>query len=351
MIIIAAALGLAVGRQFAPSAIPVQPALPPATADVIRTTLVDTRTVSGTLSYGEEVPITAVGAGTLTWIAPSGAVVERGGQLFKVDERPVVALYGSVPMFRTLRAEAAAPINGDDVMQLQENLTDLGYTGFAVDGTYSEATAQAVRSWQSDLGLPVTGVVEPGQVVFIPDAIRTAEQTARVGDRVDERGAPVVTYTGTMRLVTVELDVANRALAVTGQSVAVAVPGVGQVDGVVEKVGTVITSSQEQGAADGGATSATTARIDVTVTIPDQNALGSLDASPVDVDFVSEERADVLAVPVAALLALPAGGYGVEVVDGATTRVIPVETGMFAAGSVEVSGPDIAEGMKVGVPK
>jgi len=86
------------------------------------------------------------------------------------------------------------------------------------------------------------------------------------------------------------------------------------------------------------------------VTIADQGALGSLDAAPVDVDLVSEERKDVLAVPVAALLALTDGGYGVEIVDGDTTRVVAVKIGMFAAGRVEISGEGIAEGVTVGVP-
>jgi hypothetical protein len=59
----------------------------------------------------------------------------------------------------------------------------------------------------------------------------------------------------------------------------------------------------------------------------------------------------VLAVPVVALLALPKGGFGGEVVDGATTRIVPVRTGMFAAGRVEVRGKGIADGARVGVPK
>jgi multidrug efflux pump subunit AcrA (membrane-fusion protein) len=87
------------------------------------------------------------------------------------------------------------------------------------------------------------------------------------------------------------------------------------------------------------------------VTVADQKALGSLDAAPVDVDFVSQERKGVLAVPVAALLALPEGDYGVQVVQGATTRIVAVKTGMFAAGRVQVSGGGIAEGVAVGVPK
>jgi multidrug efflux pump subunit AcrA (membrane-fusion protein) len=52
-----------------------------------------------------------------------------------------------------------------------------------------------------------------------------------------------------------------------------------------------------------------------------------------------------------ALLALRKGGFGVEVVDGARTRIVPVRTGMFAAGQVEVSGKGIVAGMRVGVPK
>jgi hypothetical protein len=79
------------------------PGLPPATVKVSRTTLVETKTVSGTLSYGDPVPIRATGTGTLTWIVPVGSTVKRGEPLFKVDQRPVVALYGSLPLYRPLR--------------------------------------------------------------------------------------------------------------------------------------------------------------------------------------------------------------------------------------------------------
>jgi hypothetical protein len=58
----------------------------------------------------------------------------------------------------------------------------------------------------------------------------------------------------------------------------------------------------------------------------------------------------VLTVPVAALLALAEGGYGIEVVEGTTTRIVAVETAMFADGRVEVTGRGLSEGMKVGVP-
>jgi peptidoglycan hydrolase-like protein with peptidoglycan-binding domain len=334
------------GRGWTGKELAARPALPPATAEIKRTTLVDTKTVSGTLGYGDPIPISATVSGTLTWIAPVGSTVKRGDPLFRVDERPVVALYGSVPLYRTLRVGA----EGADVRQLKRNLAELGYRGLTVDDTYTLATAEAVRTWHSDLGLLQSRTVELGQVVFTPGGIRIAEHTARVGDTIG--GGPVLNYTGTTRLVTVELEVADQALAGEGGTVTVTVPGVGAVEGVISQVGTVVTAQREASAAPGSTTSAAPdARIEVTVTLADQGALGSLDAAPVDVDFVSEERKDVLAVPVSALLALTGGGYGVEIVDGDTTRIVAVKAGMFAAGLVEVSGEGIAEGVTVGVAK
>ena len=359
-VILAVAIG---GAALARGSTPKKPTvrLPAATAKVIRTTLVETKTVSGTLGFGDPVPVRATETRILTWMAPVGSTVQRGKPLFKVDERPVVALYGSLPLYRTLRMGTT----GADVQQLEENLAGLGYSGLAVDDTYTWATAKVVRTWQGDLGLPQSGTVEPGQVVFTPGAVRIAEHTARVGDAIGggsrEGAAAVLSYTGTTRLVTVDLGVADRALAVEGRMVTVTVPGAGAVQGNISEIGTVATAKADASAAAGNtrgsaapgntSSAASDARIQVSVTIADQKALGSLDAAPVNVDLVSEERKDVLAVPVTALLALAAGGFGVEIVDGDTTRIVAVNTGMFAAGRVEVSGEGIAEGVTVGVAK
>jgi len=71
----------------------------------------------------------------------------------------------------------------------------------------------------------------------------------------------------------------------------------------------------------------------------------------VSVTMQSETHKNVLSVPVEALLALKEGGYGLQVVEGDSTRIIAVEVGMFASGRVEVSGGGVAAGMKVGVPR
>jgi len=275
--------------------------------------------------------------------------VMRGEPLFKVDERPVVALYGQVPLYRTLRVG----LTGADVRQLEDNLAALGYTGFTVDDVFTTGTAAAVRVWQTSLGLAVTGTVERGQIVFTPGPVRIAEHSARVGATLRGGGGEaVLSYTGTTRLVTVQVTVADQALAVEGGKVTVTLPGGKSVAGTIAKVGTVA-AAPEQAAptpARSGST-ASAARIPVTVALADQQALGTLEAAPVDVAFVSQAREGVLAVPVAALLALPKGGYGVEVVDGRSTRIVAVQTGLFAAGRVEVSGGGIAAGMKVGMPR
>ena len=88
----------------------------------------------------------------------------------------------------------------------------------------------------------------------------------------------------------------------------------------------------------------------VTLTVVDQSGLGTLDGTPVDVSLTAGQHRGVLTVPVAALLALAEGGLGVQVVDATGSRIVPVETGMFSGGRVEIRSPDLTAGMTVAVP-
>ena len=179
-----------------------------------------------------------------------------------------------------------------------------------------------------------------------PGPVRVADHLAEVGDVVfsgEGQGGvmpgnvadPIVRYTSTDRMVSVSLGIADHAYAKPGDPVVVTLPTNVEVQGVIAEVSTVFD-------AQGLATTE--------IAIPDQATLGTLEAASVDVEFVVGKRTDVLAVPIAALLALPEGGFGVELVDGASRRIVPVSTGLFARGSVEISGPDIAEGLTIGVP-
>ena len=82
----------------------------------------------------------------------------------------------------------------------------------------------------------------------------------------------------------------------------------------------------------------------------DPSAASGLDEAPVDVKVITDSVEDVIAVPVAALLALAEGGYAVELDGGdGGTRLIAVDPGFFADGLVEVEG-DLAAGDRVVIP-
>lgn len=104
-------------------------------------------------------------AGTVTQVmVSSGAEVAQGDALYAVDLRPVVIARGEVPAFRALSRGAV----GEDVAQLQQLLSDLGYYSGAADGSFGSLTSQAVRRWQKAQGVTADGVVRDGDLVFVP---------------------------------------------------------------------------------------------------------------------------------------------------------------------------------------
>ncbi|MEV4573315.1 peptidoglycan-binding protein [Nonomuraea jabiensis] len=305
---------------------------PPATAKVTRTTLTETRTVDGTLGYGDTLTVTGKSQGTITWLPGEGTTITRGHGVYSVDADRRPLLYGTMPLYRTLEDG----VEGKDVELLERNLDKLGYTGFDVDGEFTWATREAVEDWQDDLGLDVTGKVQPGDVVVAGGPIRVADLKKSLGDSAN--GA-VLTATGTTRQVLVNLDVADEHLVRKGMKATVELPDGTEVNGRITGVGKVATET--------GTGNDTSATVEVKVSV--SGLKKSYDAAPVDVTIVSEQRKDVLAVPVGALFALAEGGYGVQVVEGTATRYAAVETGMFADGRVEVTG--VQEGTTVAVPK
>ncbi|RKS68890.1 multidrug efflux pump subunit AcrA (membrane-fusion protein) [Actinomadura pelletieri DSM 43383] len=311
------------------------PRTPPATAEVTRGDLVDTETVDGELTYDDVREVWTGASGVVTWAPKPGATVERGGTLLAVNGRPVTLMYGGGPMYRTLGNGAS----GNDVRQLERNLKALGYGGMTVDREFTAATEAAVRKWQDDRGLPETGAVDAAQVVFLDGAVRVRQVTAPEGKRTAQ-GQPVLTVAGTRRVVHVDLDADRQDLAREGAKVTVELPGGTTVNGTITKVGGVAETTGE------GQEKKTTIDVDISL---GNVATGRLDEAPVSVELESRRRENVLSVPVEALLALREGGFGVEVVDGPRTRLVPVRAGTFGGGRVEVSGPGIAEGVKVGV--
>ncbi|WP_307795812.1 peptidoglycan-binding domain-containing protein [Amycolatopsis sp. 195334CR] len=313
--------------------------LPPSTAKVSRQTLNDAREADGELGYGTTTTVSNRLPGTLTFVPDGDARIARGQPLYKVDDKPVTLMYGSMPAYRDLADGAEGP----DVRQLEENLRDLGYTGFTVDDEFTSATATAVTNWQEDQGLDETGVVELGRVVFADGEVRVDTVEAKQGEPA-QPGQKVLTHTGVAKAITVELEPADQRLAKKDTEVRIELPDGKEITGRVDEVSTIIQPAEGQG-------QEASTKVEVIVAFDDQQAAESYALASVDVTFTADKRENVLTVPVAALLALAEGGFGVEVVEGTATRYVPVKTGLFADGRVEITGDGLAEGTVVGVPK
>ncbi|MFI8966778.1 peptidoglycan-binding protein [Streptomyces sp. NPDC053493] len=330
--------------------------LPPATAPVTRGDLSDSSRRDGTLGHLGERKINAAGAGgTLTWLAPTGSVVERDGRLYEVDGEPVRLMYGEEPMYRTLRTGD----KGRDVRQLEENLAALGFTGFDVDEEFTAKTAAAVKRWQKSHDLKQTGTVGPDRIAFAGSAIRvkaagagtgsggsgsgsgSGEGALAPGDRIAP-GSPVLTVTGSERVVRLSVPVSEAGSVQAGTRVRVRLPDGTELPGKVSAVGRTASAGDDP--------QDRTPKIDITVSFDAPDKVKGVDQSPVTVEIAGRTRHDVLSVPVNALLALPDGGFGVQVVEHGRARDVRVELGMFGQGRVEVAGDGLREGLKVGVP-
>jgi peptidoglycan hydrolase-like protein with peptidoglycan-binding domain len=151
------------------------------TAGVSRRTLSESSTVSGTLGYGTTLELYDRLGGTFTWLPPVGALIARGGTLWRIDDLPIVLMYGSLPAYRTLKQGAS---DGPDVSELNENLIDLGFDPYGAithDEVFGEATALAVKRWQKANGLTENGEIELGRVVFAPGARRVTAVKVTLG--------------------------------------------------------------------------------------------------------------------------------------------------------------------------
>jgi peptidoglycan hydrolase-like protein with peptidoglycan-binding domain len=155
--------------------------------DLAYTVSVDT--VERSLSF------TAVGEWVLSpvgWNGSSGVVtsvelgpgdsVGVGDALYSVDLRPAIIAEGVIPMFRSLALRS----EGADVAQLQELLSELGFYQGEPDGSFGGSTRTAVKKWQDSLGVDDDGVVQAGDIVFVPSlpARVVLADTVSVGARL-----------------------------------------------------------------------------------------------------------------------------------------------------------------------
>jgi multidrug efflux pump subunit AcrA (membrane-fusion protein) len=314
---------------------------------------------------------------TYTALPTVGNVIEEGQSVYSVSDEPVPLLYGSVVAYRAFFVGMS---DGADVGELTQDLIELGFgAGLTQSNHYSSATASAVKRWQSALGLPATGEILLGAVVFEPGPIRVTSVTPSVGSFIGGGGGggggvgggTVLTATSTTRIVTLDLDVNQEYLVKPGDTVSIVLPnGSSTVGGHIETVGNVATcaggggtgsgtgatngssAATQSTCSSGGSGSNSTPTVPVTITLDSTPELAALDQAPVNVDITTQRAPNVLAVPVNALLALQGGGYSVAVVRGTTSHLVGVTTGLYSSTNslVQVRGSGLSVGMRVQVP-
>jgi hypothetical protein len=310
------------GGQAAPAAAPAPPAAD--TAAVVRTNLVTTALTGGTLGYATARPVVNQVPGIYTWLPRPGAEIRAGEVLYRVDDIPVTLMAGSTPAWRPF---GLGVTDGPDVWQLQAGLIAGHFAGglfTAPTGHYDLLTADAVERWQAARGMVATGLIPLGQVIFLPGAVLVGGMNVAVGEAAAGGQQPYRVTTG-QRTVTVPLNPGLPPAGV-GEVVSIILPSQASTPGRI----TAVAPGQ------------------LTVTPEQPRATGTGANVPVLVSLAVQSARDVLAAPVAALLALAGGGYGLEVVTpSGAHHLVGVITGIFAAGQVQVSGPGIMPGTKV----
>ena len=281
---------------------------------------------------------------TYTELPAPGQITRRGEELYGVDGHPVSLLYGSVAAWRAF-VPGMPP--GTDVAELNANLSSLGYGGGEGDA-FTSATSVAIAAFQSARGMPATGELLLGSVVFEPGPVRVTTVTPTLGATVQP--GPVLGITSTRRVVAIELDAAQQGELKLGDPVVITLPDNSTTPGRVSFVGKVATAASSGQGGGGGDNGPPTIEVDVTPTDP--AATGTFDQAPVNVSIITASAKNALVVPVDALLALASGGYAVEKVTAGVHQLVAVQLGLFddADGLVQLTGSGLAPGQRVVVP-
>jgi hypothetical protein len=295
----------------------------------------------GTLTYRarpDGSPFSAINhaRGTYTDLPAAGDKVDCGDVLYRVDDKPVLLLCGTVPAYRALHVGDA----GRDVRQLNRTLHVRG-----AGGAFTAKTARALKALQRRRAVHATGALALGDAVFLPEAVRIAKVTGTLGGSARPGGEALSATSDTLH-VQVNLDPSEQGRVRRGDRARITLPGNTTVAGKVVRFGRTAQPPAGQDRSPADATIPTFISLDEPA-----NARG-LDQAPVQVDITTEGVDDALSVPVTALVGKSGGGFAVEVVRAGERReLVAVTVGLFdtADGRVQVEGA-LREGDPVVVP-
>jgi peptidoglycan hydrolase-like protein with peptidoglycan-binding domain/multidrug resistance efflux pump len=235
------------------------------------------------------------------------------------------------------------PAYGIDILQLEEALVALGYDAdgtLVSDGRYTLETNQAVLDFQAAAGLETDGIVNLGEIIFLPGEVRITTQLATKGSSISQ-GTPILGISLSEKVVYMALPAGDQGVLDVGDAVSVEMPDNTLVPATVVYVSQTATPSEY-----GPAT------FEVRIELDDPSVAVGLDEAPVDVIIVSDSIEGVMAIPVSALVALLEGGYAVEVdTGGGQIQLVAVEVGFFSTNNmIEITSGALKPGDRVVVP-
>ena len=274
-----------------------------------------------------------------------------------------VLMYGDVVAWRDFKPGIEP---GTDIQQLKQNLMLLGYATdnqLLTGDHWDNETTTAVKKYQKSTGVPITGEIDFGGIIFSPgtvlvDSITSApaiSDNINVGTSlmtltpiesidvdVETHGKPTINKTS-LQVVKTTIEVSDQDLIFVGSPVEIELPDDRTVRGTVTDIGSVAVVPQGNQAGD--------PYFEVTIVIDGNNQLHQWTGAPVIVSVTKAIAESVLSTPVVSLLALSEGGYALEIVEMASTRLVPIELGVYADGWVEITGPGLKAGDEVVIPR
>ncbi|MGH1490616.1 MAG: peptidoglycan-binding protein [Acidimicrobiales bacterium] len=298
-------------------------AVPRERSEIGLSTLSTTVEADGALVFTDARSLSAAASGTLTAVATTGSEVTAGTVLFEIDGDPAVAFAGELPAWRAIKSGDVGP----DVEQLEANLVALGYdpeAAMTVDETFTDYTATVVERWQTDVGLPVTGDVTLGSVVFVPSDGRVTSTAATIGQELLPSSNAVLTVSNVEREISFTVQPQNLDTIELGT----------EVDARLPDRSTVVAVVADLSSNGDGSWTATAQLADTGASLPDGESV------PVTITWTHILAEQVKTVRANALSRLDDGSYVVEVVDplahAERTTFVAVETGAKSGSTIEI---------------
>ena len=268
-------------------------------------------------------------------------------------------MFGDLSVWRDMK-EGIAP--GEDINQLQLNLIALGYgttETLEMDSIFDSNTAAAIMKLQSDLNLISSGEIGFGEIIFAPGTsmVNSSSTLPNIGEKIKtsvelfsltpiEKISTQIGSDGAISIaskslqkIEIQVDVADQNLVLKGSEVEIELPDESTIVGIVHEVGSFAVVPQ-----DGDPF------LEVSIAVEGSTEYFKWTGAVVTVNATKELAKGVLASPVNGLLALLSGGYALEILTETGTTLVPVETGIYADGWVEINGSGLQPGTEIIVP-